>query len=211
MVNVALRSGRIIMQNVGRYLKKIYNLIVMGKKKSFDLSQNLDSDEILHQEEAMKILIISDTHRQHESLKKVLKKEGKIDKLIHLGDVEGYEDYIKELAGCPVEMVAGNNDFFSSLEKEKEIRIGKYKVLLMHGHYYYVSMETSMIKQEAISRGCSIVMYGHTHKPVIEYDPHVIALNPGSLSYPRQKNRKPSYIIMNVDEKGEATFEICYL
>lgn len=70
MVNVALRSGRIIMQNVGRYLKKIYNLIVMGKKKSFDLSQNLDSDEILHQEEAMKILIISDTHRQHESLKK---------------------------------------------------------------------------------------------------------------------------------------------
>ena len=47
--------------------------------------------------------------------------------------------------------------------------------------------ETSMIKQEAISRGCSIVMYGHTHKPVIEYDPHVIALNPGSLSYPRQK------------------------
>ena len=50
-----------------------------------------------HQEEAMKILIISDTHRQHESLKKVLKKEGKIDKLIHLGDVEGYEDYIKEL------------------------------------------------------------------------------------------------------------------
>ena len=47
MVNVALRSGRIIMQNVGRYLKKIYNLIVLGKKKSFDSSQNLDSDEIL--------------------------------------------------------------------------------------------------------------------------------------------------------------------
>ena len=57
MVNVALRSGRIIMQNVGRYLKKIYNLIVMGKKKSFDSSQNLDSDEILHQEEAMTITL----------------------------------------------------------------------------------------------------------------------------------------------------------
>ncbi len=69
----------------------------------------------------MKILIVSDTHRQHESLKKVLKKVGKIDKMIHLGDIEGYEEYIRELAGCPVEMVAGNNDFFSPLEKEKEM------------------------------------------------------------------------------------------
>lgn len=202
-----------MMHSVSEFFKKVYSFVVMrGKKeKRSNLSQDLCHSEVQHQEEMMKILIISDTHRQHESLKKVLKKEGKIDLLIHLGDVEGYEEYIEELAGCPVEMVAGNNDFFSSLEKEKEIRIGRYKVLLTHGHYYYVSMETSMIKQEAISRGCDIVMYGHTHKPVVEYDPYVIALNPGSLSYPRQKNRKPSYIIMNVDEKGEARFEIYYL
>ncbi|MCI6675494.1 MAG: metallophosphoesterase [Clostridiales bacterium] len=159
----------------------------------------------------MRVLIVSDTHRQHESLKKVLKKEENIDMLIHLGDVEGYEEYIKELAGCPVEMVAGNNDFFSSLDKEKEIHIGRYKVLLTHGHYYYVSMETSVIKMEAYSRGCDIVMYGHTHKPVVEYDLGIIALNPGSLSYPRQKNRKPSYIIMEIDEKGNARFAIHYL
>lgn len=159
----------------------------------------------------MKILIVSDTHRQHESLKKVLKKVGKIDKMIHLGDIEGYEEYIRELAGCPVEMVAGNNDFFSPLEKEKEIQIGRHKVLLTHGHYYYVSMETSVIKQEAISRGCDIVMYGHTHKPIVEYDPGITALNPGSLSYPRQENRRPSYIIMEVDEKGMARFGIYYL
>ena len=78
----------------------------------------------------MKILIISDTHRKHENLLKVLERECPVDLLIHLGDAEGYEDYIAEQAGCPVEVVAGNNDFFSSLPREKELQIGKYKVLI---------------------------------------------------------------------------------
>ena len=75
----------------------------------------------------MKILIISDTHRKHENLLKVLERECPVDLLIHLGDAEGYEDYIAEQAGCPVEVVAGNNDFFSSLPREKELQIGKTK------------------------------------------------------------------------------------
>ena len=45
----------------------------------------------------------------------------------------------------------------------------------------------------------------------IDYHKDVIALNPGSLSYPRQEGKRPSYIIMDLDKKGEATFEIEYL
>ena len=37
----------------------------------------------------MKILIVSDTHGREENLKKALEKTGAIDRLIHLGDVEG--------------------------------------------------------------------------------------------------------------------------
>ena len=70
----------------------------------------------------MKILIISDTHRKHENLLKVLERECPVDLLIHLGDAEGYEDYIAEQAGCPVEVVAGNNDFFSSLPRDRTLR-----------------------------------------------------------------------------------------
>ena len=84
----------------------------------------------------MKIMIVSDTHKQHKNLQLALDRMGKIDLMIHLGDAEGYEDYIQEMAGCPLEIISGNNDFFSHLEKEKEIRIGKYKVLITHGHYY---------------------------------------------------------------------------
>ena len=58
----------------------------------------------------MKILIVSDTHGREENLKKALAKTGTIDRLIHLGDVEGAEEYIVSLIDAPVSMVAGNND-----------------------------------------------------------------------------------------------------
>lgn len=156
----------------------------------------------------MKVLIVSDTHRQNRNLFEVMKKVGPIDLLIHLGDIEGSEDEIELEANCPVAMVAGNNDFFSDLDREKEIQIGKYRVLLTHGHFYYVSVGTENIKREAISRQFDIVMFGHTHRPLLEIDDHIIALNPGSLSYPRQDGRIPTYAIMEIDNKGEAHFTI---
>ncbi|MCI8281908.1 MAG: metallophosphoesterase [Lachnospiraceae bacterium] len=159
----------------------------------------------------MKILIISDTHGRHYNLKQVLKRAAPIDLLLHLGDVEGGEEEILQMAQCPTEMVAGNNDFFSGLEREKELQIGKYQVLLTHGHYYYVSTGIREIQREAKGRGFDIVMFGHTHRPVIDYGKDVIVLNPGSLSFPRQEGRKPSYIIMELDERGEAYFSLEYL
>ncbi|KAB1440952.1 metallophosphoesterase family protein [Candidatus Galacturonibacter soehngenii] len=156
----------------------------------------------------MKVLIVSDTHRQNRNLFDLMKKIGSIDLLIHLGDAEGSEDEIKLEAKCPVAMVAGNNDFFSGLDKEIELQIGKYRVLLTHGHFYYVTVGTENIKKEAISRQFDIVMFGHTHRPLLEIEDKIIALNPGSLSYPRQDGRMSTYAIMEIDDKGEAHFTI---
>ena len=159
----------------------------------------------------MKVLIVSDTHRSHENLKMVLERERPIDRMIHLGDAEGCEDEIAAMAGCPLNIVAGNNDFFSMLEREEEIMLGRYRVFLTHGHYYYVSTSLEDIKREALGRGCDIVMFGHIHRPVLDYDKEVIALNPGSISYPRQPGRRPSYVVMEVGPNGDAEFEIKYL
>jgi hypothetical protein len=134
-----------------------------------------------------------------------------LDMVIHLGDVEGSEYVIQEAVDCPVEIVAGNNDFFSDLPSEKSLQIGRYRVLITHGHRYYIGMGNEMIKKEAIAGGYDIVMYGHTHKPVIDISKNIIAINPGSLSYPRQENRKPSYIIMEIDDDGEAWFDLRYV
>ena len=161
--------------------------------------------------ETMKILIVSDTHGRHRNLEEVLDREGPIDMLVHLGDVEGGEDYICALADCETHIIAGNNDFFSDLSREQEFFIGKYRVFITHGHSYYVSMGTKELKKEARRRGVDIVMYGHTHVPHLEVDGNLTVLNPGSLSYPRQDGRKPSYMVTEIDEEGKAHYEQKYL
>lgn len=158
-----------------------------------------------------RVLIVSDTHRRNENYLIVVNRCKPLDMVIHCGDIEGSEYVIMEAAGCPVEMVMGNNDFFSDLPREREFTLGKYHIWLTHGHNYLVSMSNETIKQEARARGIDIVMFGHSHRPVVEYDNDVIAINPGSLTYPRQEGRKPSYILMEIDEAGEAHFTINYL
>lgn len=158
-----------------------------------------------------RILIVSDTHRYNDNYLNVVKKRGPFDMVVHCGDVEGSEYTICQAAGCPVEMVMGNNDFFSDLPREKEFYLGRYKVWLTHGHNYYVYMDNATIKKEARGRGADIVMYGHTHRPVVDMDKDIIAVNPGSMTYPRQEGRRPSYIIMELDCEGNAHFAINYM
>ena len=159
----------------------------------------------------MKILIVSDTHGKHKNLKEILSREKEIDLMIHLGDVEGGEEEIIQMAGCPVEMVSGNNDFFCDLEREKELQIGKYKVLITHGHYYYVAAGVEHLIKEAFGRGADIVMFGHTHYPMIRREGGLTVINPGSLSYPRQEGRRPSYIVMETDPQGGVEFFLKFL
>ena len=147
----------------------------------------------------------------NENYLKLVETLGTLDMVIHLGDVEGSEYTIQEAVNCPVEMVAGNNDFFSDLPSEKIFRIGKYNVMITHGHRYYIGIGSEMLKREAVAEGADIVMYGHTHRPVIDISKDIIAINPGSLSYPRQENRKPSYIIMETDAQGDAHFSLHYI
>ncbi len=159
----------------------------------------------------MRVLIVSDTHGRHENLEEILGREPRVDLMIHLGDVEGGEEYISELVECPLEIVAGNNDFFSDLEREKELKIGQYKALITHGHYYYVAMGIEDLRKEAQGRGMDMAMFGHTHRPFLDYSKGITMLNPGSVSYPRQDGHKPSYAIMEIDGSGKAHFFIKYL
>ena len=159
----------------------------------------------------MKILIVSDTHRQNQNYLNLVNSLGKLDMVIHLGDIEGSEYTIQQAVNCPVEMVSGNNDFFSNFPSEKTLQIGKYRVMITHGHRYCIGMGNEMLKEEAVAQGVDIVMYGHSHKPVVDIDDGIIAINPGSLTYPRQDGRKPSFIIMELDKNGDAHFTINYM
>ena len=159
----------------------------------------------------MRILIVSDTHRRNENLQAVVARIGKIDMLIHCGDLECQVEYIKEFVDCPIIAVRGNNDFFLPLEKEEIFYIDKYKVMVTHGHHYNVSLGVDMLVDEAKSREVDIVMYGHTHRPHLEIREDITIVNPGSISYPRQDARQYSYMIMEIDRFGKAHYALNYV
>lgn len=154
----------------------------------------------------MKILIVSDTHGHDENLEEVLYREGPVDAMIHCGDVEGSEEYYEAWLDCPVYMVRGNNDFFSELEGELEFVLGGHRFFLTHGHYYGVSMGVDRLVEEGELRNADVVLFGHTHQPFFLQTPYMTILNPGSLTYPRQKGREPSYFIMEIDQKNNLNF-----
>lgn len=74
-----------------------------------------------------------------------------------------------------------------------------------------MSLGVERLEQEARDRRLDIVMYGHTHRPFYEVRGGVTILNPGSLSYPRQDGRKPSFMIMELDDQGKVHFTLNFL
>ena len=53
----------------------------------------------------MRILVISDSHGRNDDVSGVIRQVGPIDTLIHCGEVERGDDYIRSLVDCPVYMV----------------------------------------------------------------------------------------------------------
>ena len=153
----------------------------------------------------MKVLIVSDTHGHGEVYTKLIKKLSPMDLVIHCGDVEGQERSMEQITretwDCPMILVAGNNDFFGDLKREISLTLEDRRILVTHGHAYYVSMGPEFIRKEAKARGYDIAIYGHTHKPLVDTsDPEILLINPGSLCYPRQEGHEPTYAVLTVEQ-----------
>lgn len=157
-----------------------------------------------------KYLVVSDTHGHDDNFYKVLDLEEPLDGIIHCGDFEGSEGRYALAANCPVYFVSGNNDFFADLSRELDFDLDGHRAFLTHGHRYLVSMDLENIRAEGQYRGADLIFFGHTHKPVARKIGDVYLFNPGSLSYPRQEGRRPSYLILQIDG-GEISYEIKYL
>ena len=118
----------------------------------------------------MRILVISDSHGRNDDVKGVLEQVGEIDMLIHCGDVERGDQYIRDIAGCPVVMVAGNNDYYLDLPSEETIEVEGYRIWVTHGHPYYVNSGVDYLREYGEMHDVDVVMYGHTHRDRGRYD-----------------------------------------
>ena len=159
----------------------------------------------------MKILVISDTHRDLSNLAKVLESESPVNMLIHCGDICGDEEKIAKMCGCEFHAVAGNMDMGSDLPGEALVEAGGRRIFVVHGHRYYVGSGTEDLKETALEKDADVVLYGHTHIPRVEETKELTVLNPGSLSYPRQYDKKASYGIVEIGPRGKITCMLHYL
>ena len=154
-----------------------------------------------------KVLVISDTHGRTKNLEKILPLVQPIDQLLHLGDVGNDVDYIEVIAECPCCFVAGNNDYYSTLPRERLIKLNDVPIFMTHGHYHYVNARKDFIRSAAVQRGAKIALFGHTHVPYQEEEGGVLVANPGSLSLPRQADHYPTYMVLYIKEDGSFRIE----
>ena len=194
----------------GKALREMRRLLQHIRESDAEISKRVAPLE--DKPRRKRVLVVSDSHRKDDNLKKVIDMVRPIDIMIHLGDVEGSEDCLRQYAGNDVScyFVQGNNDYFSDLPRELEITLGNKKCFLTHGHNYGVSMDVSILADEAKTRGCDVAFFGHTHRPFQHEVNGVMCVNPGSISYPRQVDRRPSFMLIEILDNGELFYSQAY-
>ena len=160
----------------------------------------------------LRILIMSDSHGRNENVElaiaQVREEIGEFQMLIHLGDV-GDARELESLAGVPCYIVRGNTDYDAKLLNANVIEAGGHRIFATHGHLYQVDMRLDLLRFAALENDCDIAMYGHTHVPYLEENPDdVTILNPGSISKPRQADHRYTYMVMEIDDEDEVTYEL---
>lgn len=141
----------------------------------------------------MRILVVSDTHGNYQLLRQVVKAAGSVDLLLHAGD--GSSDLSKltrEFPTLSLAAVAGNCDPFSNQPRELLLDVGGKKLFLTHGDRYQVKWDLLRLYLEGQERGADLIVFGHTHRPLINNERGILLFNPGSLSR-NNTGESPSY------------------
>lgn len=152
----------------------------------------------------MRILVFSDTHGVSFNMKKFIDKHNDVNHIFFLGDLVKDIEQIKENYKFKnFYIVSGNCDSFSFHKNTDIAIINGVKILFTHGHMFGVKAGLTNLKDAAKQRGCSLALFGHTHRSVTIYDDGVYLVNPGSLT--RSREGKNSYAIIDVLPNGIVT------
>ena len=146
----------------------------------------------------MKILVISDTHRDIKRAVNLVNSIKGIDLIIHCGDNKRDAEKLAErFPDIEVIAVSGNCDMHMGVDFTiVDTEAGD--IFVTHGHDYGVNHNLSEIVEAAKDYDCKAMCFGHTHKPLcVEHD-GVLIVNPGSLSEPRGGS-EPSCAVITTD------------
>lgn len=118
--------------------------------------------------------VVSDTHGLLRP--EALKHLNGVHRIVHAGDI-GAPNVLEKLQNlAPVDAVRGNNDKGAWAEAIPETLF-----LEIRGHQIHVLHDLNQIDLSPSAAGMSVVISGHSHKPVVEEHDGVLFINPGSL------------------------------
>lgn len=147
----------------------------------------------------MRILVVSDTHGDLKSLMRAVDAQRRAEVIVHCGDGDAQVQYLKEnIKDKMIVGVKGNCDFASSLPSTETLRIMGKTIFVTHGHLYGAKSGLYNITSAAREQNADILLFGHTHMPLCEYDDGMHILNPGSCH-----GYFASYGFIDITEKGE--------
>lgn len=136
----------------------------------------------------MRLLVVSDTHGDRESLSDILRLLGRsVNALIHLGD-GSYDVRAAASQGVPVPPlygIRGNMDSDNSVPLIRTFDAEGRRLLLAHGHRFPLGSGVESLVYAALEQKARGFFFGHTHVPYCEERDGILILNPGSLSRPR--------------------------
>jgi putative phosphoesterase len=145
----------------------------------------------------MRLGIISDTHGQLRA--QVLEVFAQVDHILHAGDVGKQEILIDLEALAPVTAVFGNTDgsaLRSRLPKVARLQLDGFDFLITHGDELGSPTPQGLVDAYP---DAEIIIYGHTHKPLLELvNKTITVMNPGAAG-PARFNLKPSVGIMELE------------
>lgn len=147
----------------------------------------------------MKIIGVSDNHRDEHTLKQIMEREKESDIWIHCGDSQ-FDEHHHLLRDFHV--VQGNTDH-ALFPKECIIECGKVRILVSHGHLYSIDFTVEEIVASAKMQGATLILHGHTHIPRDIEIQGVRIINPGSTSWPRGQFQFGSYIVIETESKQD--------
>ena len=130
----------------------------------------------------MRILVLSDSHGREQFALKAIESQPTVNVVIHLGD--GADDLVRASSRYQTKLfiqVAGNNDYCSILPYDRIAEFDNVKLFCTHGHTHNVKYSLEDLKNDAKRNGCQILLYGHTHDAVVDYEDGLYILNPGSV------------------------------
>lgn len=128
----------------------------------------------------MRIGLISDTHSLLRPQAENFLRGS--DHIVHAGDICDPDILRKLRAIAPVTAVRGNNDvgpWAERLHQTELVQLGEVFVYVVH--------DLADIDIDPIAAGVSVVVSGHSHRPLVEQRGKVVYVNPGSAG-PRRFN-----------------------